>query len=154
MHESRNTWPSQEILDPISVTHTETPQAPNDELNPAKQALHRRRPPGTRRSAEQQPPNANARWPPKDHTKECYVINEYLTNFPSQNMTQGHFIVGNHARIETNAWLFQKMLGPSVFPILVLLTRQVINKSERPVLAWGKPPTPAWNQWFSLITLI
>ena len=57
----------------------------------------------------------------------------YLTDFlASKFLTQGHFIVGRHARIETHSWLNPKMLGLICLPLLLGgggLKRRVINSN-------------------------
>ena len=68
-------------------------------------------------------------------------FNRLLT---SQYMTQGHFIVGSHAQIETHTWLIRKMFGP--FGIPHIRAPQTPNYELSPakqVLAWETAP---WDQ--------
>ena len=64
----------------------------------------------------------------------------HLADFPpSEYMTQSHFIVGNHARIETHVWLIQEMIDPVNILLLERLRRQVMYSAlQKKVLPWGK----------------
>ena len=74
--------------------------------------------------------------------RQAQVINGYLTDIPpSQNVTQGHFIVRRHTQIEAHAWIFQKMLGP--FNILHIRVPQAPSNE----LPGRKAP---WNQIIQL----
>ena len=90
-------------------------------------------------------------------------INRYLTDFPpSQDLTQSHFIVGRHARIETHAWLYYGPFGIShiraprspsyglnplkkVLPGESALWRQVTQLNNTSLLQ--TPSRPPENQW-------
>ena len=60
----------------------------------------------------------------------------YLTDFPpSRYITQGRFIVGSSALIETQAQLFQKYLVPSVTRYEISPAKQILPGRKAP---WGQ----------------